>query len=353
MFKNFSDFNTWLSSHFSTEISAVVTRAVNRVTAIRQRMSQIHSEYTSAYNSVQTLGYDSQGSIVDNTSADRLSIPESTLTKCKAYLQTQRESLAADRDSFIDLYGAAGQGALPFISSSIPSGATIIIANLYGFGQIVINTSTNSARVVVDQYAFVAIPQIGVSDGGSGYLPFIWFGDGMDWQSGIYASQRHPGTFSGGPLQWRASLTNRSSGYKFVTVEIKLANGVVYAVSGDLSTVDNTTGTYATDNLQIGHTALFNTVTTYRQFINQRTGVSLGTKYGTFEGDIDTPSKILYNNLSTGQKQFVDAIFSSAVTANAKTAYIISKANSAVAGDMFDITMSLTPSDIDNAIALL
>lgn len=96
-FKDFSKFSTAISKlKEQLDKNALLVRVINRVSTIITNCQQVPGAYTTKYNSVQLLEYDSNGKLQDATPAQQLTVPQSILDTAVADIESNQRLVESD-----------------------------------------------------------------------------------------------------------------------------------------------------------------------------------------------------------------------------------------------------------------
>lgn len=96
-FKNFQAFtNACKNLQQQLDRNTLLVRIINRVSQIITSSQAIPSQYTTKYNSVQLLQYDSEGNLNDVTPAEQLSVPENVLGSAVSSIQSNQRLIEGD-----------------------------------------------------------------------------------------------------------------------------------------------------------------------------------------------------------------------------------------------------------------
>lgn len=98
-FKSFSSFNTQLNDlQEQLDRNTLLARIINRVSTIITNAKTVPGNYTTKYNSVQLLEYNSEGKLEDVTPDAQLTIPNSVLEQAQGSIKSNQTLIRSDLD---------------------------------------------------------------------------------------------------------------------------------------------------------------------------------------------------------------------------------------------------------------
>jgi hypothetical protein len=356
--KDFSHINNWLRTASFSDLTNTISRAVSRVTNARNDIFKLEPEYVSGYNSIQTLGYNSQGEIEDQTSSERLTIPEGVLSKYEAILRQYRRALSVDRDQFTaELKSSPALLTTLIPALTLQNSNSQNVVNLGGIVSLVVFRENDrvSARASVPAY-IARLLNTNISTSKLSRLPTIGYVNDsnellvMEWSNAhIYPV---PTIYGDTAKKWRVILFRYPNQPYHLIVNIQ---------DDRLYTFDFT-GATLTDNSLIfrnvdNSNESFTSISEFESLL-YRVGFP-SNSFSPVYIEVDqnagwVPDLIPWNDMSQSMKDIFQYLFSGtwSETTFSEPIFKVSTSESTFK-DIFDLISTITPESLDDLINYL